>query len=140
MPLVPELYCADMEENVTFFVDLLGFEVRYSRPEEGFVYLERGEVELMLERIDAPGRKWIPAKLEPPLGRGVNFQCDVEDVTPLWERIRRERPECILLELERATYRCGARTIEQLQFVVTSPDGYLFRFCEETPRTLGGGA
>jgi catechol 2,3-dioxygenase-like lactoylglutathione lyase family enzyme len=48
--LVPELYCSDIERSVSFYVDLLGFRLRFSRPEERFVYLDREGAEMMLEQ------------------------------------------------------------------------------------------
>lgn len=37
--LVPELAVIDCSVSVRFWRDLLGFEVLYDRPEEGFAYL-----------------------------------------------------------------------------------------------------
>jgi catechol 2,3-dioxygenase-like lactoylglutathione lyase family enzyme len=39
--LVPELYCSDIGQSLSFYVGLLGFDVRFARPEERFVYLAR---------------------------------------------------------------------------------------------------
>src|SRR4051812_33368173 len=48
--LVPELICADIERSVRFYTGVLGFHVRYARPEERFAYLEREGAEIMLEQ------------------------------------------------------------------------------------------
>jgi len=34
--LVPELYCSNIERSLAFYVNVLGFSVRYARPEERF--------------------------------------------------------------------------------------------------------
>ena len=39
--LVPELDVADLEVSLDFYLAVLGFSVRYRRPEEAFAYLER---------------------------------------------------------------------------------------------------
>lgn len=41
--LVPELAVTDCDVSARFWRDLLGFEVLYDRPEEGFAYLALGE-------------------------------------------------------------------------------------------------
>lgn len=46
--LVPELNCTDFERSLAFYTDVLGFGVRYARPEQKFAYLEREGAELML--------------------------------------------------------------------------------------------
>ena len=49
--LVPELSVRDCAASLRFYRDILGFAVRYQRPEEGFAYLALGEAELMLDQI-----------------------------------------------------------------------------------------
>lgn len=119
--LVPELLVRDLAASLRFYVDALGFRVLYDRPEEGFAYLERNGAELMLDRI-GPG-SWTPAPLEPPLGRGVNFQIEVEDAAAL--RARLAGP--VFLELETVWYRAGDRHLGVRQFIAQDPDGYLIR-------------
>lgn len=77
MRVVPELYCQSIRDNITFFVDVLGFAIKYQREEEEFVYLTREGVELILEGVGGNSRKWLTGDLEHPFERGVNFQWDV---------------------------------------------------------------
>jgi catechol 2,3-dioxygenase-like lactoylglutathione lyase family enzyme len=49
-PVVPELDVADLARSLSFYVDVLGFKVRFERPEERFAYLTRGPVHLMLDQ------------------------------------------------------------------------------------------
>ena len=55
--LVPELTVTDYEASRRFWCDLVGFSLRYERPEEGFGYLVLGNAHLMLDQIDQ-GRTW----------------------------------------------------------------------------------
>jgi catechol 2,3-dioxygenase-like lactoylglutathione lyase family enzyme len=36
--LVPELLVTDLDRSLAFYVDLCGFRIRISRPEDGFAY------------------------------------------------------------------------------------------------------
>jgi hypothetical protein len=60
---------------------MLGFEIAYQRPEDGFVYLERPEgAQIML--CPRSGN-WETAALERPHGRGVKFQVYVDRIAPV---------------------------------------------------------
>lgn len=50
--LVPELDVAVLVRSLAFYVGVLGFRVRYDRPEEQFAYLERQGAELMLQTAE----------------------------------------------------------------------------------------
>ena len=84
--LVPELSVTDYEASRHFWCDLVGFSLRYERPEEGFGYLVLGSAHLMLDQINR-GRTWETGSLEPPLGRGINFEVQVENVDTVLRRI-----------------------------------------------------
>lgn len=126
--LVPELYCSDIERSVRFYVDLLGFVVRFARPEERFVYLDREGAELMLEQPTT--RMFVSAELEHPYGRGVNFQIEVADVAALYARVNASKWP-VFLELEDRWYRQNELELGNRQFVIEDPDGYLLRFFED---------
>lgn len=77
---VVELLVEDLDTSLAFWCDALGFQIAYRRVPEGFVYLERlGDgAQLMLStRVAQQGRNETAA-LEPPFGRGVMFQLDVD--------------------------------------------------------------
>lgn len=127
--LVPELNVDNLERALAFYVGLAGFRIRYQRPEDRFAYIEREGAELMMEETFGPGRRWHPAPLEHPYGRGINFQIEITNVTELYTRLR--EADCpFVLDLEEKRYRVGDRSEGQRQFVVVDPDGYLLRFCE----------
>lgn len=129
--VVPELYCFDIRVSQSFFVDVLGFSVKYERPEEEFACLTLDGVDLMLEGIDSNTRKWVTGKLELPLGRGVNFQWDVGNIDSLYGRVCDKAEAAIYLPMESKSYQCGRVASVQKQFIVQTPDGYLFRFCQD---------
>lgn len=124
--LVPELEVTSLDASLRFYIDLAGFRVLYGRPEEGFVFLDRDGVHLMLEEAEGAGRRFHTAPLERPFGRGVNFQIQVADVDALWERMRDAAP--ITLPYEERWYRREDEELGHHQFVVADPDGYLLRF------------
>jgi len=84
--LVPELYVVDFKKSLDFYVRILGFSISYQREEEGFAYLFLDQVQIMIDEI-GEGRTWHTAKFEYPLGRGINFQIEVEDVETLYKKL-----------------------------------------------------
>ena len=72
--LVPELDVSDLAQSLEFYVGLIGFAVRYERPEERFAYLTLDRAHLMLEEAEGPGRRFRRAPLERPYGRGATFR------------------------------------------------------------------
>jgi catechol 2,3-dioxygenase-like lactoylglutathione lyase family enzyme len=128
--LVPELDVSDLDRSLSFYVEALGFQVRYRRDEERFAYLKREGAELMLEEAAGPGRRFRTAPLEPPFGRGVNFQIRVDDAAALLVDALAAGVQ-IVLDLEDRWYRRDHDEVGNRQFVVADPDGYLLRFFED---------
>jgi len=127
--LVPELSIRDFEKSLDFYVHIVGFSVVYQREKEGFAYLRLGQAQIMIDQIDK-GRTWRTAELEYPLGRGVNFQIEREEIDPLLERLKRHQIE-LFLPVEEKWYRKNEREVGNRQFLVQDPDGYLLRFTED---------
>src|SRR6185312_11410521 len=84
--LTPELSVADIGRSLAFYRGVLGFSVVYDRPDEGFAYLRYEGCELMLDQIGV-GRTWETGPLEPPLGRGMNLQCEIRSLDQMLERL-----------------------------------------------------
>ena len=127
--LVPELSVTDYEASRHFWCNLVGFSLRYERPEEGFGYLVLGNAHLMLDQINR-GRTWATGALEPPLGRGINFEVQVENLDTALQRIM-SAGWPIFVEPEEEWYRAGDIEIGVRQFLVQDPDGYLLRLQQE---------
>ncbi len=123
-PLVPELGVSNFAASLAFYTELLGFRLCYAR--EGFVYLEREKVQLMLE--DVAGA-WSTGEPRYPFGRGINFQIETADAAMLYDRLRRaDWP--IFGELSENWYRAGVIEHGQREFLIQDPDGYLLRFAQ----------
>ena len=124
--LVPELLVKSLASSLDFWCGFCGFEVLYDRPDDGFAHITRGTAHIMLEQRGA-GRNWIPAALEHPFGRGINFQITVPSIHPL-ERALRDARWPLFMEPETKWYRTGDTEAGVAQFLVQDPDGYLIRF------------
>lgn len=130
--LVPELICSDLERSRRLYCDVFGFSVRYARPEERFVYLEREGAELMLIEPLVRERLFPRAELVHPYGRGVNLEIAVTDVEAVHAHVRAAGCE-IYLELEERWYGRQIDALQVRQFADEDPDGYLLR----SSQTLG---
>ena len=128
--IVPELLCTNLALTKSFYLGGLGFKIKYERPEETFAYLSLMGVDLMLEQVDGPGRRWITGDLQRPFGRGVNLQIPVNDVSALYARVLQRASERLYLPLEQKSYVCGSELSTVRQFIVQDPDGYLLRFSQ----------
>lgn len=125
--LVPELLVTDVARSVDFWCNLCGFEVAYDRPDEGFAYVTRGRAHVMLEQRGV-GRNWLTQDLDPPFGRGVNFQIGVLDLDPILTALA-SAEWSLFMQPETKWYRVSdSEEAGVRQFLVTDPDGYLIRF------------
>jgi catechol 2,3-dioxygenase-like lactoylglutathione lyase family enzyme len=120
--MVPELVCANLVESLAFYTDFLGFQVRFSR--EGFVYLERGPLQIMLEQA---GQHWSVGPLNYPYGRGINLQMEVPDASALSEQLV-SAGVSLFRPLQEVWYRAGHVENGVREFLVQDRDGYLLRF------------
>lgn len=123
--LVPELDVSELEVSIDFYARL-GFEVGYTRPDEGFAYLKRAGAHLMIQVAAGPGRRFRTADLERPYGRGINFQLEVEDVEKVHQAVI-SGGHVPLVALEERWYSVDDHEAGNLQFLVADPDGYLWR-------------
>jgi catechol 2,3-dioxygenase-like lactoylglutathione lyase family enzyme len=132
--LVPELGVSDWWISRAFYCDLIGFEVAYERPEEGFSYLTLGDAQLMVDQIGV-GRTFDieDAPIERPFGRGLNLQIRVPSVDDILTRLA-AAGLVLYLPLEEKWYRRDDHEVGNRQFVVADPDGYLLRLFEDLGR------
>jgi catechol 2,3-dioxygenase-like lactoylglutathione lyase family enzyme len=128
--LVPALAVTDVVQSLVFWVDLLGFAVKYARMEEGFVCLTRDGADIMLDQRDrGPTDRrgiWDTGPMDHPFGRGINFQLAIEQLDPLLERILAQGWP-IFFGPEERWYRIGDREAGVRQVLLQDPDGYLVR-------------
>lgn len=122
--LVPELVVNDYDLAKDFYRDVLGFQLRFERPENRFGYFDLAGAQIMLlERpADAP-------PLPPMTTSRLHFQIEVEALAPLLQRLQARS-----YELEQAPYVARYRgdgcVYVQREFFVRDHDGYLLRFFE----------
>jgi catechol 2,3-dioxygenase-like lactoylglutathione lyase family enzyme len=126
-PLVPELIVSDLAVSLSFWRDILGFQVLYERPAEGFAYLAREGAEVMLEVVG--DGSWRVGIMDRPFGRGINLQIQAESLAPLLDALEKARWS-LYRQPEERWYRVGAMEAGQRQFLVQDPDGYLLRFAQ----------
>lgn len=124
--LVPELYCTNLAKTLDFYTRILGFTVLFERKEEHFAYLQKGSAQIMFEELGA-GRQWITGELQPPFGRGINFQIETDAVEELYKVVL-TNGYVPMLSLEDKWYQQQDKCVGNRQFAVQDPDGYLLRF------------
>jgi len=125
--MVPELTVTDFPASLNFYTHVLGFNIMIRRTEPEFAYISLGEAQLMLEQFHPGG--WNMAELTRPLGRGVNFQIEVDDVEQIFARVR-SHGVTLYRDLRDNHYSIGETTVCQREFLVQDPDGYLLRFSQ----------
>lgn len=131
--LVPELDVFDLERSKTFWCDILGFRIAYQRPENLFMYIELQGSQVMLNQRNG---NWETGALEPPLGRGINFQIFVDSVAPLLAALK-QHEWALFRECHDAWYRIAGEERGNRQFLVQDPDGYLLRFAQDLGARTG---
>lgn len=127
--LIPEFTVSNLKKSIEFYVDLLGFEIKYERKENLFVFIQIEDVQFMLqENNDADKEKWNVSRLEYPYGRGINFQIELNNIDEIYNRLI-ESNYPIAFDMEENWYRQDNKLLGNKEFLVQDPDGYLLRFC-----------
>ena len=127
--MVPELTVSNLQQSLAFWTDLIGFQIAYERPEEGFAYLDFDGVQVMLEQYCAEDGQWHTGALQAPFGRGINFQMTVDRVEPILARLAAVQWP-LFRPFADAWYRSGEVEVGQRELIVQDPDGYLLRLVE----------
>ena len=129
--LVCELHVEDIAASRDFWCDALGFRVAYERPAEKFLYIERPladgrGAQLMLCQRNG---RWETGPMHPPLGQGMMFQIQVDDLAPIKEALA-ARTWPIHTPLRDAWRVTGDRESGQRELFIQDPDGYLIMLNE----------
>lgn len=136
-PMVPELLVSDLRRSRRFYVDVLGFAVRFERSDPPFAYLDLGGAQLMLAQDH--GSAWLTGDLEGARGRGLNLQIEVAVLAAI--EITLTSAEVTLFRaISTSSYDVGGGVVEyQRELLVQDPDGYLLRCVEvvEQPPSVG---
>lgn len=124
--LVPELDVTDLNVSLKFWCDILGFQIAYTRPAANFAYLHREAIQVMLCQING---EWITGRLEPPFGRGINFQMTIRDLDTVVSSLEKHGWP-LFRPVQEKTYQVGGTCLRSIEFLVQDPDGYLIRFAQ----------
>ena len=136
--VVPELYVTDLPRSLHFYVDVLGFEIAWDRPESRFAAIRLRESILMLEETTALSAAsdaefergaWRTADIEFPFGRGVSFEVTVPEIDAVHARVV-DAGYSVKLGLRERDYRVAGQVVRLRQFLVMDPDGYLVRLAQ----------
>ena len=122
MRLRLELFVADVDESIRFYVGALGFAVE--RHEAGYAHLRRGDAELGLGSAtmlppDGPAPGFTRESVARARGAGVEIVLEVEDLSAVAERVQEAGYPLVEPLLDRPW---GLR-----DFRLVDPDGYYLR-------------
>ena len=121
--LIPELSVTNILTSTKFYV-LLGFNVKYERKENKFVFLEYENNQIMIEEVN---NNWSVGKLSYPFGNGINLSMEVSDIDSLYQKVKKlDIP--IFRELKVSEYKVDDEVYQDKDFLIQDPDGYLLRF------------
>src|SRR5437868_3030888 len=121
--LLPEMIVFDIKSSLRFYCKVIGFNVEYERPEDGFAFISFHGSQLMLEQDRFKESPWRVAPLEKPYGRGMNLSIECPDVNALVRTL--EKSGYVLRKpVEEFWYREGKRLQGESNFLVLDPDGY----------------
>lgn len=124
--LIPELSVSNINRSRDFYLQL-GFEIKYERENDKFIFIELNGSQIMLQENN---NNWNTGDLEFPYGRGVNFSIEVKDVSALYDYLmKRKYP--LFSELMMNEYVVDGEKYIEKEFLIQDPDGYLLRFTQE---------
>jgi len=131
--IVPELSVSNLERSRHFYLEVLGFELQFERPEDRFIYMSLGGCDLMIEEDrhrEGDSALWIVAPLDYPRGRGLNLSIDCADAADLVRRLA-AAGIAVRKPLKDNWYRNHDILHGERNFLVQDPDGYLLRFAQQ---------
>ena len=125
---IPELSVTNLENSLKFY-KTAGFKLEYDRPENKFAFISLGEIQFMLQEI-SNNDKWDIAPLTYPLGNGVNFQLEVDNLDEIYDIFKNSNYKTAF-DIEENWYREDDKLLGSKEFLIQDPDGYLLRFSED---------
>ncbi len=130
-PLKPELYVTDFQISLNFYQNILGFTVEYQRENPSFAFLSYQGSQIMIQELDPNEDKaFITGSFEYPLGRGINFQIDTDDVDRINNSLK-DSDYPLRRPIKDSWYKVGDFLSGCRQILVQDPDGYLLRFSQD---------
>lgn len=123
--LIPELTVFDINETKDFYINILGFKLEYERAENKFAFLSFEDSQFMFDQIHETG--WNVGEFAYPLGIGINFSIEVVDIDKYYRKIKSQNIT-FYRDLMVNHYQVEDEMIEQKEFLIQDPNGYLLRF------------
>ena len=125
--LIPELSVSNIQNSLNFYINVLGFKIKYERKENKFAFLSCGKAQLMIEEVN---NHWNTGKLIYPFGRGINFQIETKDIKSIQSALKKYKIKPFKDFFE-SSYSAGRKNYKQLEILIQDPDGYLLRFSQD---------
>ena len=88
--MTPNLMVENVNRNIAFYTDVLGFELLTTVPEEGnfdWAMMKRDGVELMFQARSSLGDE-LPALADVPIGGSLTFYTEVTGLRELYEQLK----------------------------------------------------
>ena len=121
--LIPELSVSNIEVSKEFYLNI-GFEIKYERPEDKFIFLEFENNQIMIEEIN---NNWNTGELEYPFGRGINLSMTVKNLEKYYNDLLNKNIK-FFKKLMINEYEVNNDIYFDKEFLIQDPDGYLLRF------------
>jgi uncharacterized glyoxalase superfamily protein PhnB len=121
--LTPNLMVEDVRRTIDWYVDVLGFRIDATVPDEGvlnWAMLHRDDVALMFQARHSLGEE-VPVLRDVPIGASQSFYIEVTGVQELYEQLR-GRVE-IVADMHRTFYNTD-------EFYFRDCNGYVLCFSE----------
>lgn len=112
---IPELSVTNLENSLKFY-KTAGFKLEYNRPENKFAFISLGEIQFMLQEI-SNNDKWDIAPLTYPLGNGVNFQLEVDNLDEIYDNFKNSNYK-IAFDIEENWYRQDNKLLGNKGFLI----------------------
>ena len=129
--LIPELSISNFNRSLIFYIKILGFKVKYDRPEQNFGFLSFQGSQLMIDQGNNDKKSpWHTGKLIYPRGRGIHFQIDIDDLKPLIKSLKKHSYP-IKKGPKDYWFRKDDIMVGMRGLLVMDPDGYLLMFNED---------
>ncbi|MGD2156615.1 MAG: VOC family protein [Anaerolineales bacterium] len=121
--LTPNLMVEDVNQTITFYEDVFGFELSQTVPEEGkfaWASMRSRDVEIMLQDRESLSEE-LPVFEGTPIGGSLTFYLRMDGLEAFYDRIKDQ--VTVLKELHTTFY--GMKEV-----AVKDPNGYIFVFAE----------
>jgi len=121
--LTPNLMVEDVQQTISFYSDILDFEVLTTLPDQppfDFAIMKRDQVELMFQSRSSLSEN-VPALTGQSLGASQTFYIEVDGITELYEDLR-DKVEMVV-DLHTTFYNTR-------EFYFRDLNGYILSFAE----------